>query len=73
MLENLRQPRDESICKMMADATTLSKEDLKIFLDAVNNPNWGATPLAAELTKLGFYVGRDSLLKHRKGECRCAK
>jgi hypothetical protein len=57
----------------MSKATELSKEDLKIFLAALENPHWNATQLAVELTALGFSVGRDAILKHRKKQCRCVK
>jgi hypothetical protein len=73
MLENLKQPTGEKICLMMSKAAELSKEDLKIFLAALENPHWNATQLAVELTALGFSVGRDAILKHRKNQCRCVK
>jgi hypothetical protein len=73
MLENLKQPSGEMVCQMMSKATELDKADLKIFLTALDNPHWNATQLALELTGLGFSVGRDAILKHRKKQCRCAK
>jgi hypothetical protein len=74
MLEGLTPPRKEPICPMMANATQkLDSKDLKIFVDAINNPVWGANRLAEQVTERGFYVSDGQILKHRRGTCACAK
>lgn len=74
MLEGLTVPQKEPICRMMAAATsTFDKNDLKIFVDAINNPLWSAKKLAAEITRRGFVVSQKQILTHRQGGCPCAK
>ena len=73
MLEGLIPPRKEPICPMMVNATKkLDNKDLKIFVDAINNPAWGANRLAEQVTERGFYVSDGQILKHRRGTCACA-
>lgn len=73
MLEGLTPPIKDRLCIIGQKASDLSKEDVKILNDAINNRLWSATGLAEELSKRGFVIGRGSIDKHRKKLCLCFK
>jgi hypothetical protein len=73
MLEGLTPPKGEGLCIVGRQAAELSKEDLKILLAALEDKRWSSNALAEELTKRGFTVGRDSMIRHREKTCLCSK
>ena len=73
MLEGLTPPKGEGLCIVGRQAAELSKEDLKTLLAALEDKRWSSNALAEELTKRGFIVGRDSVIRHREKTCLCSK
>lgn len=73
MLENLGVPEVKDVCSLMRKATDLSQEDFDILMDAVANPNWSPDKLATRLRQLGFEIAKETIRKHRNGECLCAR
>lgn len=73
MLETLGTPEPKDVCGLMRNAADLSKEDFDILMDAVANPNWSPERLATKLRTLGFPVAKETIRKHRQGECLCAR
>ena len=74
MFETLTLPQEEHLCPMVSRGTsTLEPNDLKIFLDALDDLRWTARNLATELTKRGFKVSENQIWKHRSKACACAR
>jgi hypothetical protein len=73
MLENLPKPRDLRLCIVARKSSELSQEDFDILEQALANPAWSNNGLADALTKEGFAVTENSIRKHRKGICACAR
>ena len=73
MLEDLEKPKRANTCRIVTMKAELSEEDYQIFLDAVNDPTWSGHALKTALNQRGFSISGDSILKHRKGVCRCSK
>jgi hypothetical protein len=74
MLEGITPPQREAICRMMSAATQLlDDKDLKIFVEALNNPLWSAGALANAVTDRGFLVSTKQIQVHRRGSCPCLK
>lgn len=73
MLEGLKPPIKDRLCIIGVKASELSKEDVKILNEAIDNHLWSSSSLAEELTKRGFTVARGSIEKHRKKLCLCFK
>lgn len=71
LLDNLEPPKKAYPCKVRELAQAMSKEDAKIFLDAVNDPNWPIVTLAEALRARGVELSASPLTKHRKGLCSC--
>ena len=73
MLEGMKPPSKVGPCIVARNSEQLSKEDKKVLEESLNSPLWSHSALADELTKRGFVVGKDSISKHRKGICSCAR
>lgn len=73
MLENLGTPEARDVCSLMRKAADLSQEDFDILMDAVANPHWSPDKLATRLRKLGFEIAKETIRKHRNGDCLCAR
>jgi hypothetical protein len=73
MFEDMKMPLKERLCIIGVKASDLSKEDVKILNEALDNTLWAAGSLSEELTRRGFEVGRGSVEKHRKKICLCFK
>ena len=74
MLEKLQIPKQANrSCKVASVAQTLDESDSKIFLAAVNNPDWAIKTLARELQKFGVEISDSPLSNHRKKSCACTK
>ncbi len=72
MLENLQPPKKVFPCKVRDLAATMSKEDAKIFLAAVVDPNWPIITLVEALRSRGVDISPSPITNHRKGVCSCA-
>lgn len=73
MLEDLQKPRRANTCRVSTIKAELSEDDYKIFLDAVNDEGWSGHALKSALNERGLSIAGDSILKHRKGVCKCSK
>jgi hypothetical protein len=74
MLEGLTPRSKEALCFLMKKATTeLDDKDLKILLDAVDDPRWTANGLTDALSQRGFIVSRGVIQNHRAKTCACAR
>ena len=74
MLEKLALPEKEALCPMMAQAIkAFDDKDLKIFVEALEDPRWTAAELGAQISKLAFKVSNHQIHKHRNGSCACAR
>jgi hypothetical protein len=73
MLENLPKPRDSRLCIVARKSSELNQEDFDILQEALANPAWSNNGLADALTKEGFQITENSLRKHRKKLCACAR
>ena len=71
MLEDLTIPVRSWPCKVVLTAESLSDVDRKIFLDAVNNPEWPLKTLENELRKRGLEISEAPLKRHRGRACAC--
>lgn len=72
MLEGLQPPKKVYPCKVRQLAAEMSKEDSKIFLDAVKDNNWPVVTLVEALRGRGVDVSPTPITNHRKGLCSCA-
>lgn len=72
MLEGLQLPEKVYPCKIRALANNMSKEDSKIFLEAVADNNWPVVTLVEALRNRGVDISASPITKHRKGMCSCA-
>jgi hypothetical protein len=74
MLENLKLPEKEALCPMMLSATKqLEAKDLKILIEALDDPRWTAKALSAQLISAGFRATDSQIFKHRSKSCACAR
>jgi hypothetical protein len=73
MLEGLEPKKREALCVVAREAAKLSKEDLKILLDALDDQRWTSNALAEALIERGFKAGRNALTLHRTKRCSCAR
>jgi hypothetical protein len=73
MLEGLKAPTDDALCKMGRAASNLSPEDYQILADALEDPKWTTSALNRALLERGFRVGETIMRRHRRKECTCAR
>lgn len=71
LLDNLEPPKKVHPCRVRELAQAMSKEDAKIFLEAVKDANWPIVTLAEALRARGVEISATPLTKHRKGSCSC--
>lgn len=50
---------------------TLPTDEAKALAQAIRNPQWRATQIAAELRAEGHRIGGDTVARHRRGGCKC--
>lgn len=73
MLEDLQKPKRANTCRIVTIKAELSEDDYKIFMDAVYDESWSGHALKSALNEKGLSISGDSILKHRKGACKCSK
>ena len=73
MFEGLEPPKKEVLCSLGKSMKDLSKEDLKLFLAALDDPRWTHKGLALAVSSRGFKTNEKALRAHRKGECLCSR
>lgn len=72
MLERLVAP--DRNCAVMKMHDSLEPKDQAIFAAAINDSeSWGAHTLSIELGKAGLKIAKDTIMRHRRGACRCLK
>lgn len=71
LLENFEPPKKVYPCKVRELAQTMTKEDAKVFTDAVMDTNWPVVTLVEALRKRGVDISPTPVTKHRKGSCSC--
>jgi hypothetical protein len=71
MLEDLALPEKKQSCKIRTLAEGMNETDRKIFLQAVENPEWFAHTLSTELKKRGVTVSDKTIRLHRSKGCSC--
>jgi uncharacterized protein (DUF1778 family) len=72
MFENLVPPSIEKSCSLAKEMKTLNDKDLKIFVDALDDPRWTHKALTAAVISRGFKTNEKALRAHRKKECLCS-
>ncbi len=72
MLEGLAPIKKIYPCRVRSLAAEMSKEDSKIFLEAVSDENWPIVTLVEALRNRGVDISASPITKHRKGVCSCA-
>ena len=73
MLEGLRPPSAEMLCKVGRLSSDLTPEDYQILQEALAEPRWTTAGLAKALAERGLRMGETVLRKHRAKECACAR
>ena len=65
---NMRGPQ----CSVARLLESMPDDDREVTVAALADPNrWGHAALTRILRDEGYVVGRDSLSRHRKGDCAC--
>jgi hypothetical protein len=73
MFEGLEPPKKELFCSLAKAMKALSKEDLKLFLTALDDPRWTHKGLFLAVSSRGFKTNERAVRDHRKGVCLCSK
>lgn len=73
MFEGLQPPSTEKFCSLAKEIKTLADKDLKIFLEALEDPRWSHKALTKAVTDRGFKTNEKAIRAHRKKECLCSK
>lgn len=72
LLDDLKQPPPRVWgCRIREIAESLAADDAKIFLDAVNNPQWSIIGLSQALRAKGIRVSESPIKAHRVQACTC--
>ena len=58
-------------CSVGRLLTTLDAADVKFLADCLASDDWSSTMIYQLLTTDGHDVGRQSIGRHRRGDCRC--
>lgn len=72
MFENLVPPSTAKTCSLAKEMLTLSDKDLKLFLEALDDPRWSHKALTVAVISRGFKTNEKALRAHRKKECLCS-
>ena len=72
MFENLVPPSIEKMCSLAKEMKTLNDKDLKIFIEALDDPRWTHKALTVAVVGRGFKTNERALRSHRKKECLCS-
>lgn len=71
MLEDLKPPKRKYNCKVASIQVDLNETDAQIFINAVNDPNWGFKTLQNSLADRGITLVDTAIAKHRRKQCAC--
>lgn len=72
MFEDLVPPSIEKSCSVFKEMKTLTDKDLKLFLEALDDPRWTHKGLTEAVISRGFKTNEKALRAHRKKECLCS-
>ncbi len=73
MFEGLVPPVEERTCSFAKEIKSLTPKDLKILLEALEDPRWTHKALTVAVKARGFKTNEKALRSHRKMECLCLK
>ena len=74
MLEDLKPERQTYTCIILTHSLALDEKDAAIYWAAIGNPvDWSTSSLARQLSLKGLKMSEQSLMRHRKGSCSCAR
>lgn len=71
LLKGMAPPVKVKKCHVAIKASTLSKEDSTILLEAIADPAWSINSLVEALAARGVTLSRTVIERHRKGKCPC--
>jgi hypothetical protein len=72
MLKLQRNAGPGEPCKVGRIYLMLDSEDRKLYREAIEDEvSWSAIALERQLRKNGVMISNDTILEHRKGNCRC--
>lgn len=71
MLEGLKPPVKVWPCKIRTVADSLSKDDAKILLDAIEGIEWKVQALQKALADRGLSISETPIHNHRNKICSC--
>jgi hypothetical protein len=71
MLENLQLPHNKRSCRTRSVLQTLNPLDYGILMEALADDAWTSRQLSISLANLGIKISRDSIDRHRTGNCSC--
>ena len=72
MLEGLQPISDKRSCRVRTLLNELDEKDAQILADAIKDENrWSASGLSSALSSRRLSLSKDSIAKHRKGNCSC--
>lgn len=72
MLEGLEPTNDKRPCRVRTLLNELDEKDEQILAAAIKDANkWSTTGLSSALSSRGLSLSKDSIAKHRKGNCSC--
>ena len=68
------EPRTRTArCAVAVLAAKLDPEDSTAFLEVVRNEDVPAVAIRDRLVKAGHPIAKDSLWRHRRGDCKCPR
>ena len=70
---NLTPSKKIKPCKIRTIIETLDKDDVEIFIKAIDNRAFGARELAQALEENKIYTSPQPIWRHRNGECSCSR
>jgi hypothetical protein len=75
MLEDLEPPVNRlKTCKIAVILATLEPKDQRILVSALaDTDKWANLSLSRALKSKGLDLSDNTIAKHRRGDCRCAK
>lgn len=72
MLEGLQPINEKRSCRVRTLLNELDEKDAQILADAIKDAQkWSTTGLSTALAARGLSLSKDSIAKHRKGNCTC--
>lgn len=58
-------------CRVRTIFNELEDKDKKIFIEAIDNPQWKAETLSKSLSQKGLSITGSGITRHRRGQCSC--